>query len=205
MSKQESRAARKRRETRQAQSETEGKRSRSSTSLAGFWLVFAAAFLVRLIYLWQIESIPLFYHLAGDGRTYDEWGQRIAAGGWLGQGVFYQAPLYPYFLGVLQFVFGHNLWLIRFLQVILGSLSCALMFLVGQKLFSRPAGITAGLLLAGYAPAIFFDGLIEKSVLDLTLLSLLLLVVLNGADEGWLKWLGAGALLGLLGLSRENA
>jgi tetratricopeptide (TPR) repeat protein len=205
MSKQESRAARKRRETRQAQSETEGKRSRSSTSLAGFWLVFAAAFLVRLIYLWQIESIPLFYHLAGDGRTYDEWGQRIAAGDWLGQGVFYQAPLYPYFLGVLQFVFGHNLWLIRFLQVILGSLSCALMFLVGQKLFSRPAGITAGLLLAGYAPAIFFDGLIEKSVLDLTLLSLLLLVVLNGADERWLKWLGAGALLGLLGLARENA
>ncbi|MGH7887638.1 MAG: tetratricopeptide repeat protein, partial [Candidatus Binatia bacterium] len=46
----------------------------------------------------------------------------------------------------------------------------------------------------------------EKSILDLTLLSLLLFLIFNvGADLGWAKWLGAGALLGLLGLSRENA
>src|SRR5258706_6378764 len=60
-------------------------------------LIFGAAFLLRLIYLFQIDSIPLFYHLAGDGRTYDELAQRIAGGDWLGQGGFYQAPLYPYF------------------------------------------------------------------------------------------------------------
>jgi len=173
--------------------------------LSEFWWIVAAAFFLRLTYLWQIESIPLFYHLAGDGRIYDEWGQRIAAGDWLGQGVFYQTPLYPYFLGVLQLVFGHNLWLIRFLQIILGSISCGLLFLIGERLFSRPAGIVAGLMLALYAPAIFFDGLIEKSVLDLTLLSLVLLVLLVVDDERWIKWLGAGGLLGLLGLSRENA
>lgn len=205
MSKQESRAARRFRETRRGQVGADGNQSRSATSLSGFWLVFAAAFFLRLIYLWQIEAMPLFYHLAGDGRTYDEWAQRIAAGDWLGQGVFYQAPLYPYFLGVLQVVFGHKLWLIRFLQIILGSLSCALIYRVGEKLFSRAAGIAAGLLLACYAPAIFFDALIEKSILDLTLLSLLMFVLLNGADDRWVKWLGAGALLGLLGLSRENA
>ncbi len=171
-----------------------------------FCTIFAAAFLIRLIYLFQIESIPLFYHLAGDGRTYDEWAQRIAAGDWLGQEVFYQAPLYPYFLGVLQFFTGHNLWLIRFLQIILGSLSCALVYSVGARLFSREAGIAAGLVLACYAPAIFFDALIEKSILDLTLFSVLLFLLLNvGAEKSWAKWLGAGALLGLLGLSRENA
>src|SRR5690349_5886962 len=87
--------------------------------------IFFTALILRLVYLMQIQSIPLFYKLAGDGRTYDEWAQRIAAGDWLGQGVFYQAPLYPYFLGVLQIVFGHNLWLIRFFQVLLGALSCA--------------------------------------------------------------------------------
>ncbi|MBM2805143.1 MAG: Tetratricopeptide repeat protein, partial [Deltaproteobacteria bacterium] len=73
MSKQESRAARKRSENRRAQGGADGKRSRAPTLLSGFWLVFAAAFFLRLIYLWQIEAIPLFYHLAGDGRTYDEW------------------------------------------------------------------------------------------------------------------------------------
>jgi len=168
-------------------------------------LIVGTAFLIRLVYLSQVDAIPLFYFLAGDGRTYDEWGQRIAAGDWLGQGVFYQAPLYPYFLGVLQFFIGHNLWLIRFLQIILGAISCGLLYLVGDRLFSRAAGIVAGLLLASYAPAIFYDGLIEKSILDLTLLSLGLYVLLVVTDQGWAKWLGCGSLLGLLSLSRENA
>jgi Tfp pilus assembly protein PilF len=168
--------------------------------------VVTFAFLLRLIYLQQIQSIPLFYFLAGDGRTYDEWAQRIAAGAWLGEGVFYQAPLYPYFLGVLQTLFGHNLWAIRFVQILLGSVSCGLIFFVGAKIFSRGAGLAAGLLLACYAPAIFFDALIEKSVLDLFLLSCLLFLLLGlSHQERWPKWLGAGVILGLLGLSRENA
>jgi tetratricopeptide (TPR) repeat protein len=173
-----------------------------------FWIaaILVIAFVLRLFYLVQIQSIPLFDHLAGDGRTYDEWAQRIAAGDWLGQGVFYQAPLYPYFLGVSQVIFGHDLWLIRFIQIILGSVSCAVIYLVGEKLFSRNAGIAAGLILAGYAPAVFFDGLIEKSILDLILLTVLiyLLLGLNGTRH-WAKWLAAGAVLGLLGLCRENA
>jgi tetratricopeptide (TPR) repeat protein len=164
------------------------------------------ALLLRLIHLFQIESIPLFYHLAGDGRTYDEWAQGIAAGEWLGKSVFYQAPLYPYFLGVLQLIIGHDLWLIRLFQIVLGSLSCALLFLAGRRLFSRAVGIVAGLILAGYAPAIFFDALIEKSILDLFILSLLLLVLVRSMDTPrWTLCLAAGVILGLLGLSRENA
>src|ERR1044071_2524760 len=73
-------------------------------------VIFSAALSLRLLYLFQIQTIPLFYFLAGDGRTYDEWAQRIAAGDWVGSGVFYQPPLYPYFLAALQVMFGHNLW-----------------------------------------------------------------------------------------------
>jgi tetratricopeptide (TPR) repeat protein len=188
------------------QSKRPAEAAKRFSDLQWFAIVFLIALVLRLVYLFQIQSIPLFYHLAGDGRTYDEWAQRIAAGDWLGQGVFYQAPLYPYFLGTLQWLFGHNLWFIRVLQMVFGALACAAVFLIGQKLFSRPAGIAAGVLLAGYAPAIFFDGLIEKSILDLVLLVILLylLIALREARQ-WSKWVGAGAVLGLLGLSRENA
>ena len=171
-----------------------------------FWVIFTCAFLVRLFYLIEINSIPLFYHLAGDGRTYYEWGQKIAAGDWLGQGVFYQAPLYPYFLGFLQTIFGHNLWLIRLIQIALGAISCALIFAAGRNLFSRRAGIAAGLILACYGPGVFFDGLIEKSILDFFLLSILLWLLSQlAATAPWSRWLALGAVLGLLGLSRENA
>lgn len=168
--------------------------------------IFVLAFCVRLIYLFQIESIPLFYHLAGDARSYDEWAQRIASGDWLGDGVFYQAPLYPYFLGLVQFIFGHDLWFLRLIQAAVGSLSCVLIFWVGRSLFSREAGMTAGLILALYAPAIFFDALIQKTVLDLVFILLLLLLLVNAQQKRhWGLWVAAGAVLGLLGLTRENA
>jgi tetratricopeptide (TPR) repeat protein len=180
--------------------------TRSTQDQVWFFAVFGCAFLLRLIYLAQIRSIPLFTHLAGDGYTYDAWAQRIAAGDWLGQGVFYQAPLYPYFLALLQTLFGHDLWVIRLIQITIGSASCALIFLVGRHLFSRPAGIAAGLILACYAPAIFFDALIEKSILDLFLLSLLLWLMIRAVERKRASvWVGIGVLLGLLGLSRENA
>src|SRR5262245_45750874 len=98
------------------------------TDTGWFWSIFGCAFLVRRFYLLEINSMPLFYHLAGDGRSYFEWGQRIAAGDWLGRGVFYQAPLYPYFLGFLQAVFGQNVWAVRLIQIALGAISCALIF-----------------------------------------------------------------------------
>ena len=177
------------------------------TESTRFWFltIFAVAFTLRLVYLFQIATIPLFEDLAGDARTYYEWGQRIAAGDWLGTGVFYQAPLYPYFLGILQFLFGENLWLVRLIQITLGAVSCSLIFLIGQQLFSRQAGIISGFILAGYGPALFFDGLVEKSVLDLLLLTIILFLIFCAADGLTAKWLGAGAVLGLLALSRENA
>ena len=171
-----------------------------------FLVIFGAAFLLRLLYLNQVETIPLFYHPAGDGRGYDEWAQRIAAGGWLGTGVFYQAPLYPYFLGVLQALVGHDLWFVRLVQIALGALSCGVIFLAGRNWISRQAGIAAGLILACYAPAIFFDGLIEKSILDLFLLSMFLALISKRYEKPPRSlWLAAGAVVGVLGLSRENA
>ena len=171
-----------------------------------FLVIFGCAFCLRLFYLFQIQSIPLFYHLAGDGSTYDAWAQRIVAGDLLGEGVFYQAPLYPYFLAVLQAIVGHDLWLIRLIQITLGSFSCALIYLVGRHLFGQRTGIACGLLIATYAPAIFFEGLIEKSILDLFFLSLLLWLLCRTQEQPrWIYWAAAGATLGLLGLSRENA
>jgi tetratricopeptide (TPR) repeat protein len=187
--------------------DVEAKRNSAGVSdKAWFLVIFGSAFLLRLLYLNQVESIPLFRDLAGDGRGYDEWAQRIAAGDWFGTGVFYQAPLYPYFLGVLQFFFGHDLWAIRLVQIAMGAISCGWIFLAGRNWISREAGIAAGLILACYAPAIFFDGLIEKSILDLFLLSIFLALISKMHDKTpWPLWFAAGAALGVLGLSRENA
>ncbi len=170
--------------------------------------IFAVALVLRLIHLWQLRRAPFFDLPIGDGRAYDLWGQSIAAGDWIGQGVFYQAPLYAYFLGAIYTVAGHDLGIVRLVQAVIGSASCALVGAAGWRLFSRPAGIAAGLLLAIYAPAIFFDGLIQKSLLDLLFLSVMLWLLarwLVDHPERGAPWLWLGLTLGALSLTRENA
>src|SRR5262249_37663481 len=128
--------------------------------------IFLTALAVRLVHVWQMRASPFFSVLLGDSRGYDEWARRIAGGEWIGTDVFYQAPLYPYLLGVIYAVAGRHLLLVRVVQALIGSASCGLLALAAERFVSRRASVAAGLMLALYAPAIFFDGLIQKSVLD---------------------------------------
>jgi len=169
--------------------------------------IFVSALVVRLIHVWQLRNAPFFSVLMGDSRAYDEWAQQIALGDWLGHDVFYQAPLYPYFLGTLYAIAGRDLLLVRLAQAIIGSLSCVLLGLAGARLFSPKTGAIAGLGLALYAPAIFFDALLQKSVLDVFFVCLTLWVLsgLTSEPQKRLSWLWLGMAMGGLSLTRENA
>jgi tetratricopeptide (TPR) repeat protein len=169
--------------------------------------IFLVSLTVRLAHLIQIRRSPFFTLYMGDAQSYHAWAQQIAAGDWIGSDAFYQAPLYPYFLAFVHTLFGEAPMTIRLCQAVIGSLACVWLALAAWRLFSKPAGIAAGLMLAFYAPAIFFDGLIQKSVLDAFLLCLMLtllsrLVVDPSRRQSWL-WVGV--TLGFLTLTRENA
>jgi tetratricopeptide (TPR) repeat protein len=170
-------------------------------------LVFGVAFAVRLIHLWQMREAPVFSVLMGDARGYDEWAQMIAGGQWLGTDVFYQAPLYPYFLGVIYAVLGRDLTLVRVIQAAVGAAACTMLGLAASRLFSRRVGLVAGLSLALYAPAIFFDALIQKTVLDVFFLCLVLWISSRLCDSaaGTREWAWLGIALGAFALTRENA
>src|SRR6266566_4369062 len=131
-------------------------KKRQSNFAPAAFVIFAVAFTLRIIHIWQMRNAPFFTLLMGDARAYDEWARRIAGGDWIGRDVFYQAPLYPYFLGVIYRVAGRDLLVVRVCQAIVGSASCALLCLAAARMFSRSVGIIAGLALALYAPAIFF-------------------------------------------------
>ncbi|MDH4065056.1 MAG: glycosyltransferase family 39 protein, partial [Acidobacteriota bacterium] len=170
-------------------------------------VIFAVALIVRLAHLWAIRDAAVFEVLLGDAHAYDGWAQRLAGGDWIGTDVFYQAPLYPYFLGVLYALAGRDLVLVRVVQAIVGSGAAVLLTSAGTRLFSRRVGLLAGFGLALYAPAIFFDGLLQKSVLDVFFMCATLWVASRLVDrprDGWL-WLALGMTMGALSLTRENA
>ena len=167
--------------------------------IPAYALIWVVALVARALFLWQIRDAPVFTLLMGDAVSYDAWAQQIAKGDWLGSGVFYQAPLYPYFLGMLYNLFGKSLLAVRLVQIIIGATSCVLLAWAGRGFFKSTVGLLAGVFLALYPTAIFFDCSIQKSVLDLFGMCVLL------ATLGWRRWTAAGVALGLLALTRENA
>jgi tetratricopeptide (TPR) repeat protein len=143
-------------------------------------LIFALAFGVRLWYLHQLPANPTFDCPLMDAEYHDRWARQLAAGDWVGTEVFFPAPLYPYFLGLLYAAFGPNFTLVRVVQFALGALTCVLLYLLGVRLHSKATGILAGVMAALYGPMIFYDGELLLPVLETVLGMGLLVCVVEG-------------------------
>ena len=177
---------------------------RAVTSVA----IFLFALLVRFLNLSLLSRSPAFDFKIGDAARYDAWGADIAAGNWIGEGVFYQAPLYPYFLGSIYTVFGHDIGVVRNIQAFIGAVSCVLLANAAWNLFDRRAGIAAGVVMACYVPSLFLETLLQKTILDLFFVCLILWlvsVIIGNRKRDWQFWFAIGAAIGGLCLTRENA
>lgn len=173
--------------------------------LGALLLVFLVALAIRLLFIFELRPSPYFENLMIDAASYDRWGREIASGDLRGEGVFYQAPLYAYFLGGAYAIFGRDLLAVRILQAAIGSITCALLFLLTSRIFAFRTGLLAGLLAALYTTFIFQDAMILKSVVVLVFLvaSLLALAARRGR-AGARTALLAGVLLGVAITGRGN-
>lgn len=168
--------------------------------------LFVGALVVRAIYLLEVSRSPFFRILVGDAAFYDAWAGDIQHD-WLGKEIFYQAPLYPYFLAGIYWIGGHDTFVVRLVQIALDAGACVLLAAGGRSFVSRRAAAIAGLLLALYGPALFFDGLVQKPSLDLFFVTTLVFLLGKIQEGAWGLGtaFGAGVTVGCLSLTRENA
>ena len=165
------------------------------------WLVFAFALALRVAYILEADASPLFAHPAVDAKTYAHHAQRLAAGNWLGvgEGPFWQPPLYPYFLGAVKVLFPESFfYAVRFVQALLGALVCAMSWWVGRTLFNPAVGLLAGVGAALCGPLIFFDGELLPASLAafVDLLALVVLLYVWRRPSRW-GFLGTGVAFGI--------
>jgi 4-amino-4-deoxy-L-arabinose transferase-like glycosyltransferase len=166
--------------------------------------IFAGAFLLRMLYLSQYAGSPFFWVPALDSLYHDLLAQAIARGRGEPE-AFFRAPLYYYFLGGVYWLFGHSFWAARLIQAALGSASCVLLYLIGQRMFRPVVGLLAAASMALYGPLVFFDGELLTPVLELFLDLACVWLVLRASDSGSGRlWLAAGLLLGLSAITRPN-
>ncbi|UCB53376.1 MAG: tetratricopeptide repeat protein [Candidatus Zixiibacteriota bacterium] len=167
--------------------------------------IFIFALAVRLVYLDQMKSSPMFDTLIMDSEYHDQWARMILQGEDFGEGAFFRAPLYAYFLASVYKIFGPGHFQVRLIQLMLGAISCVLVYLLGKRVFNRRIAVIAALLASLNGVMVYFEGELLIPVL-LVLLDLLLLLALFWAKErpSYPRWLACGAILGLSALARPN-
>ena len=169
-------------------------------------MVAFLALAVRIVYLYQADASPLFDAPMVDARTHVENALKLAGGAWEGNPEpFWQPPLYPYFLAITFALFGENYYLPRLVQAAVGAAVCALLFLLGRRAFSPSVGWLAAGMAALYGPFIYFEGeFLPVGLATFFNVGLLLVLLWAARGGGPGRWLLAGLLLGLSGLTVAN-
>lgn len=177
-----------------------------TTSKSIVYIVFTIALLARLVHIFEIsQAEPYYLNLYVDAKAYDQWGQEIANGDIIGKETFYQDPLYPYFLGLIYSIFGHNLTIVIIIQGIIGAFSALLIFHIGRHLINQYVGIISALLLSFHPPIIFYETLIQKEGISIFLVILSIYLFLVAKASRYYKYFFLGGIsIALSALTRGN-
>ena len=166
-------------------------------------ILFISSFLVRFIYLEQIESSPLFNNPVMDEKYHLELVEKIKTNN-EDKEPFFRAPLYPYFLAFLSKVTNGSLYTMRLIQILLGSMLSVLIYLMSLKFLVRKYALFAGGVSVLYPTLIYYDATLLITSL-ITLMSMVLVFTLyRYKPKSLLSPISVGILLGIAGLARPN-
>lgn len=162
-------------------------------------IVFVLALACRLLVYTCANSHPplagkpAFALLNPDSGTYDQLALNLTRYGIYSESAnpnslapaAERGPGYPAFMALVYRVLGHRPQAIIVLQIILGSLTAALVCLVGYNLGGRLAGLAGGLLMALDLPSIIYANLLLTETLSA-------LITLIAVCTLWLGWRASG-------------
>ncbi len=168
-------------------------------------LILLAALFLRVAHWWDVREDPFFAHLVMDSEAYDRWANEIAEGNWLGSEVFFQAPLYPYFIAAVYTLIGHSPDAVYLIQIVISLLGIYALYRTGKKLGGGKVGLVAAALSAFYGVYLFYDVQLLKESLAVAFVCFLFWTLVEARESKALAlWILAGVICGFLSLLREN-
>jgi tetratricopeptide (TPR) repeat protein len=140
-----------------------------------------------------------------DAQFYDAWARSIAAGNFIGDKVFLMNPGYPYILGLIYTVFGHSILSVIILQFFIGTLNCALIYKIAEKIFNKPVALISGLAASVYGISLLYEGFLLTAAFIVFFNLLATLFLLKTVDKpSFLYYFLAGIFLGISAVLRPN-
>jgi 4-amino-4-deoxy-L-arabinose transferase-like glycosyltransferase len=167
--------------------------------------ILVLALILRFLALSGLKETVYFDSLLIDERVYHGWAKKIADGTFMSDSVYEFAPLPAYLMAFVYKLFTPDFLYVRVMNIVLGVLSCFLVYLIGRELKNRSAGLLACLIASVYEPFILYSIVPLKTSLALFLFSwtVYLIAALQGRMS-LLRVLLLGAVAGLLINVRPN-
>lgn len=183
------------------------------TPRRAFWLVFAVALGIRVLFVLPMPvddlKTPISSDFTVDAHAYTDIARALTEHGVFGYGerpTAFRPLLYPAFLAAVFATVGENFLVVRLLQALIGALACGAMFGLGARLDGVRTGVFAGLLLSVYPFVLYFTGEVMTETLFLALVVGSVYATVRLAQEpGLANALWAGAGWGLATLCRPMA
>jgi len=170
------------------------------------WLPLAVGLVLRLLYLWEYTSSPLFLSPSVDGLYHLEWAKNIALRQMFPEfnQPFFRAPLYPIFLGVL-FRLGCNNVVAAVVQAIFSLLTIVIVARITDRIGgTTPAKISAWIT-ACYGPLLSYQLEFQLPVLTVPLFLLFVEFMLSAqVEENKYALPLASLTVGLLAITQAN-
>lgn len=166
-------------------------------------ILFLTAFAIRLFLFFTLSS-PVFFY------KYPFFADQLNRGVPIGERILDLSPLYLTAMVLIQKIYGPNWEAMTVFQLLTGSLTIVIIFLIGEKLFNRTIGLMAAFILIFYGNLVLFELTLEPDSFVLFLNSLFVLTLLGIKEKlpfrgAGLAWLSAGVILGLSVITKANA
>ncbi|NQS98137.1 MAG: glycosyltransferase family 39 protein [candidate division Zixibacteria bacterium] len=173
-------------------------------------VIAVVAVIIRLIFVIVQDPIPELSEIDLDEADFDFLGNNIAAGvGYVdkyGNPTTSRFPLYPAFLGIVYFIFGHHIIAAYIMQALLGFTIPVIVYFISREFFDRKISLLAAGIAAVYPSYVVYSGRLMTENLFLPLLALVILFVLRLRRDFSIRNAAlAGFTLGLACLTRGSA
>ncbi|RKX27770.1 MAG: hypothetical protein DRP47_06030, partial [Candidatus Zixiibacteriota bacterium] len=118
-------------------------------------IAVSVALVVRFVYLLELSSNPGFTVPMVDEKWHWMWAADIIDKSFWGEGAWFRAPLYPYFLALLRWITGASIFWSKFLQLLVCGGTAYFTYRVGYLLYGQTVGLIAGLIYALYGTLLY--------------------------------------------------
>ena len=168
-------------------------------------IIGLVAVLVRLVYLLELDRWPEFAVPMVDEKWHWEWARDIASKSFWGEGAYFRAPLYPYFLAAVATVTGYSVFWAKLLQSLLCFGTAIFIYRLAERLFGRTTAVVSGFMYALYGVLVFYETMFLIPVLFLFFVTWGMYRYVAHFESASLKsWLLTGVLFGLAAICRPN-